>query len=64
LLGKLSSARDLARFVAVTNVTDDDHAGRMITARDSANWARSDPSDTAKAAAAPLAVTIPFRVFP
>jgi hypothetical protein len=36
----------------------------MITARGSANWARSDPSDTAKAAAAPLAVTIPFRVFP
>jgi len=69
LLGKLPSARDVAKFVAVA---DDDHAVPVITAR--ARGRRLSglgalfPSGLAVAAmpritAAATVVTVPFRVF-
>jgi hypothetical protein len=69
LLGKFSSARDVAMFVAVA---DDDHVKPMITAhphgRRLSGLGALSPSDPAVAAvlritAAAMAVTVPFRVF-
>lgn len=69
LLGKLSSARDVAKFVAVA---DDDHAEPVITARArgrrlSGQGALSPPGPavaaTLRITAAATVVTVPFRVF-
>ena len=69
LLGKLSSVRDVAKFVAVA---DDDHAEPVITARARgrrlSGLGALSPSDPAVAAvirstAAATAVTVLFRVF-
>ncbi len=69
LLGKLSSARDMAMFVAVA---DDDHAKPVITAhargRRLSGLSVPSASDPAVAAmlriiAAVTVVTVPFGVF-
>jgi hypothetical protein len=69
LLGKLSSARDVAMFVAVA---DDDHAKPVITAhphgRRLSGLGALSPSEPVVAAvlritAAAVAVTVPFGVF-